>query len=239
MNRFEKIPVLMLILLLLGALILPSFANSAEPPAVVIIVENAPADLEITLKDGDFETAAHKTNKVIETYYAFYSREFSEAPKHNLQVSTGGQAFQVPLVLPVQTYNTLLTLNLKTHTLTEGKRPIRTAMLVSLRVGLTLLLEGAVFYLLGFRNKRTWLAFIGINLLTQGALNLWLSDMVPLQSYAILALIWGEFFVFIAEIIAFNLLVKEKSALRVIGTVVLANAFSLFAGGWLITVLPL
>lgn len=239
MNPFGKKLTLLITLLLLFALTIPSFANSAEPPAVLIIVVNAPADLEIALMNGGTATTARKTEKVIETYYTFYSRDFRESPEYILQVRTGDQSFQVPLILPVKRYNTILTFNLETRTLTEGKRPMRTAMLVSLRVGLTLLLEAAVFFLMGFRNKRTWMAFLGINLLTQGALNLWLSDMMPLESYAILALIWGELFVFMAETIAFMLLVKEDSVSRVIGTVLLANAFSLFAGGWLITVFPL
>lgn len=239
MNPFEKKLTLLLTFLLLFALAVPSFANSAEPPAILIIVENAPADMEITLMAGGTATPAHKTEKVIETYYTFYSRELRESADYTLQVRTVDQSFEVPLVLPVQKYNTIRTLNLKTRTLTEGTRPLRTAMLVSLRVGLTLLLEAAVFWLVGFRDKRTWTAFLGINLLTQGALNLWLSGMMPLQSYAILALIWGEIFVFLAEVTAFKLLVKEHSALRVIGTVLLANILSLVAGGWLITVLPL
>lgn len=239
MNSFGKKLTLLLIFLLLFTLAVPSFANSAEPPAILIIVENAPADLEITLEAGNTATPARKTNKVIETYYTFYSRELRESADYTLQVSTGGQTFEVPMVRPVQTYNTIRTLNLEARTLTEGKRPLRTALLVSLRVGLTLLLEAAVFWLMGFRNKRTWAAFLGINLLTQGLLNLWLSGMMPLQSYAILALIWGEIFVFLAEVMAFKLLVKEHRALRVVGTVLLANIFSLVAGGWLITVLPL
>lgn len=239
MNPFEKKLTLLLTFLLLFALAVPAFANSAEPPAILIIVENPPADLEITLMVGSAATPAHKTKKVIETYYTFYSRELRESDDYTLQVRTGDQSFKVPLALPVQKYNTIFTLNLETRTLAEGTRPLRTAMLVSLRVVLTLLLEAAVFWLMGFRDKRTWAAFLGINLFTQGALNLWLSGMMPLQSYAILALIWGEIFVFLAEVTAFKLLVKEHSALRVIGTVLLANIFSLFAGGWLITVFPI
>lgn len=239
MNPFGKKLTPLLIFLLLFALAVPSFANSAEPPSILIIVENPPLDLQITLKAGDRLTPANKINKVIETYFTFYDRDLRKSPEYILQVSTKGQSFEVLMARPVQTYNTILTLNMEARTLTEGKRPLRTALLVSLRVGLTLLLEAAVFWLMGFRNKRTWTAFLGINLLTQGVLNLWLSGMMPLQSYAILALIWGEIFVFLAEVMAFKLLVKEHRALRVVGTVLLANMFSLVAGGWLITVLPL
>ncbi len=239
MPSFKKQLIILLTVLLLCPLVHPAWANSAEPPSILIIVQDPPLDLDITLITGDAEVPARKVHKFIETYYTFYSRELGDSESYMLQVRHKGQAFELPLARPAKTYNTIFTLNLETHTLTEGKLPLRNALLIALRVSLTLLLEGAVFWIMGFRSRRTWALFIGINLLTQGVLNLWLSGMMPLESYPILVLIWGEIFVFLAEIIAFKMLVKEHRTRRVIGAVLLANSLSLLAGGWLITRLPL
>jgi hypothetical protein len=48
-----------------------SYGNSTEPPSIMIIVQNAPNDLEISIgKDNSF-TKAKKIDKVLEKYYAF------------------------------------------------------------------------------------------------------------------------------------------------------------------------
>jgi hypothetical protein len=104
---------------------------------------------------------------------------------------------------------------------------------------LTLIIEGIVFFLFGYRRKRSWLVFIIVNLVTQGILNIWLAgNYSPLNNYLIFSLIGGEIVVFIVEIIAFLILVKEHGRLRTASFVVLANLLSLIAGGYLITVLP-
>jgi hypothetical protein len=110
---------------------------------------------------------------------------------------------------------------------------------VSLRIALTLLIEGIVFWLFGFRNKRSWIVFLAINLITQGALNIWLNGFLPLGSYLVVSLVFGEILVFIAEIIVFLALVKEHRHRRTLLYVSTANFLSLFAGGYIITVLPI
>jgi hypothetical protein len=110
---------------------------------------------------------------------------------------------------------------------------------VSLRIILTLIIEAIVFWLFGFRNKRSWIVFLIINLITQGALNIWLNGAAPLVSYLIFTLIFGEMLVFIAEIIVFLVLIKEHRPMRTLLFVITANFLSLFAGGYIITVLPI
>lgn len=230
---------MLLILPVLCSFLMLSFANSVEPPSVVIIVPQAPEDLQIALKSGDTLARSRKIHRILETYYTFYTYELNATEPYVLDISTGGARFEMPVSYPFKTYNNIKTLNLDTRTLTEGKLPMRDAILITLRVGTTLILEAAVFLLMGFRHKRTWLIFLGINLVTQGGLNIWLSGFAPLQSYAVFILIFGEFFVFLSEGAAFTLLVREKRRLRVLGTVLLANLVSLIAGGYLITLLPL
>ena len=56
-----------------------SLGNAAEPPSIVIIVPNAPNNLEISIGSGDTYTIAKKIDKLIETYYTFYSRDLKMA----------------------------------------------------------------------------------------------------------------------------------------------------------------
>ena len=77
------------------------------------------------------------------------------------------------------------------------------------------------------------------NLITQGVLNLWINGFTPTQGYLIFGLIFGELFVFAAEIAAFLIIVKEHSRLRTILYVLTANLVSLITGGYIITILPI
>jgi len=107
-----------------------------------------------------------------------------------------------------------------------------------MRVIFTLLIEGCIFWLFGFRSKKSWMLFLVINLVTQGALNLWLDSFAITQSYLIIALFIGEIPVFIAETAVFSIAAKEHKVLRRIVYTLFANTASLVAGGFLITLLP-
>lgn len=215
----------------------PCFANAAEPPSIVIIVPNPPEGLEISLI-SDSSGKARITDKAFERYYAFYYRDLREVEDYTIEVTTTESTFQIPLEQPVKTYNNIYTLDLNQQTLQPGKTWSRSALLVSSRVLLTLLIEGIIFWLFGFRDKRSWYAFFAINLLTQGALNFWLNNLSPLAGYVILNLILGEVQVFIAELIVLLAFLQEHGRLRTFACVMTANLLSLIAGGYIITYLP-
>ena len=60
----------------------------------------------------------------------------------------------------------------------------------------------------------------------------------PIMDYVMFTLIFGEIFVFAAEIITFLFFVKEHERSRKEIYVLTANLASLIVGGYLITVLP-
>ena len=222
--------------LLLAVCVCPPacYANAGPPPSILIIVPGAPDDLDIVIEPG--ETTVSRTDKVLESYFAFYIPNL-KSTDYNLKITTGGAAFEVMLHAPFR-YDNTFTLDLKNRTLTPGKSFSRFFNLISLRIVLTLLIEGLIFYLFGFRRKRSWLVFLIVNLITQGALNVWLGvSTTPLQYYIILNLILGEILVFIIEMAAFLIFVRERRPLIAV-FVITANAASLFAGGWLISQLP-
>lgn len=230
-----KRALLLILIIVVGATVNTSvgFANSAEPPSILIIVPKAPKDLEINM--GTIK--ALRTDKAFESYYTFYSRDLKSADT-TLRFTTSSKSLEITINVP-PTYNNIFTLDLKNETLSPGKSLSRSIALPSLRIILTLIIEGIVFFLFGYRKKKSWLVFIIVNLITQGILNIVLAgNLSPLNSYLIFDLIGGEIVVFIVEIIAFLSLVDEHGRLRTALFVILANSLSLIAGGYLITVLP-
>lgn len=230
-----------MVLCALMVLIMPSTAsaNSAEPPSLVILLNNPPDDLVIVLASKDNQTAARVHRVAWERYYAFYSRDMKTDGAYTLKVTTNGESFECSINAPLQHYNNVYTLDLSNRKLSPGKAPFRAVLLVSIRLLLTLLLEGIIFWLFRFRQKRSWLIFLAINLVTQGALNIWLNSGGSLMpSYLFINLIIGEVFVFAAEMIAFPILIKEHRKRRSSLYVLTANLISLIAGGYIITLLP-
>jgi len=218
-------------------------ANSAEPPSIVILVNNPPKDLSIELVSGKYQAEGKPRRVAWEGYYVFYSRDLMELQKSSaksvLRVTTNGESFELIINAPMQSYNSVFTLNVKNRVLTPGKYPFRQALLVSIRVLLTLIIEGIIFLLFKFRQKRSWLIFLVVNLVTQGVLNIWLNNGGSvLPSYLIFNLIIGEIFVFIAESTALPMLINEHDKKYTMTYAFIANLISFIAGGYIITVLP-
>lgn len=218
---------------------LVSIANSAEPPSILIIVPNAPDNLEISLKHTYLDEGSTKSSKAFETYYTFYIYNLRNDEEYFLIVDKGDETFEVSIDKPPKHYNNIYTLDLKNKTLSPGKSLSRTILLVSLRVILTVIIEGFVFFIFGYRKKKSWIAFLIINLITQGFLNIWINGFVPYVSYIIIALFFLEILILLVEILAFNFLVLEHSRGRTIIYVTFANLLSFIAGGYLISILPI
>ncbi|MDD4924549.1 MAG: hypothetical protein PHF74_06960 [Dehalococcoidales bacterium] len=213
-------------------------ANSAEPPSIIIIVPNAPQDLEISIDDIE----ANRSERAFESYFTFYSYSFQNI-KYTLTFTTDNDVFEITLDNPLKEYNNVYTLNLDKQLLTEGKLPSRDILLVTVRIALTLLLEAIVFFLFGYRQKVSWIIFLVVNLVTQGTLYICLNGLsaTPLSGelYIILAMITAEILIFIIEMAVFLLFIKEHHRWRTAGYVLTANLLSLILGGYLITVLPI
>ncbi len=245
-NTYNEMPwnqiinTIVLTLLIIFSFNVLCYGNASEPPSILFIVPNAPDDMSVTLKLKDREYEAKVVDKVIEKYYIFYSSNMMQNKPdiYDFIVNTENDSFEIELAKPYRIYNNTYTLNLQDQTLTEGILLSRSIMLVTIRVVFTLIIEGLLFWIFGFRDKRSWIVFIIINLITQGALNIWLNGNGPIMNYAIFVLIFGEIFVFTAEIIAFLFLCKEHGRSRKVIYVLTANLASLILGGYLITVLP-
>lgn len=214
-------------------------ANSMEPPGLVLIIPGNHKPLEVAIIYE--ETTIQGTMK----YWPFESQSwfgywdgysYEEEGMLHVRWSEG----EMTLAMPSDRfmYHTTYTLDLKTGQLTEGKSLSRSMGLVGARVILTLLIEGLVFFLLGFRTKKSWVLFLVINLVTQTALNIYINTLEVAATYPIFALVFGELWVFFIEILLFTLVIKEHNKGRRLGHAFLANAASLILGGYLLTWLP-
>ena len=240
----KKMSAFIFALLLILALPVSVSANSAEPPGMTIIVENAPDDVSLTLElmaEPEYEVRIQKAQKNWEVYFRlYYPPEPGTLNGAVIRVESSEKSFCCALPEGVSNgYNNLLTLNFETQILTLGQRWWRQPVLTAVRVMLTLLVEGLIFFVFGFRNKRSWIVFFAVNLATQGWLNYIINSSAFSNGYWLIGLYLAEFVIFIAEAIVFLLAVKEKKKWQRPLYAVSANAASLIVGLLLINCLPI
>lgn len=236
-------------LLLLSALLLlictpvTVFANSAEPPGMIIIVLGAPEDVELTLElPGAEEDSSWTRHAVVawEDHFRFYYHADRAAmEKAVIRVTSGSNSFTCPLPDGVTNhYNNLLTLNYSTQTLQSGQPAWRQPLYIALRVALTLLIEGVVFFLFGFREKRSWIVFFIVNLITQLWVNVFAASNAFIGGYWFFGYIGIEFCIFLGESIAFPIATDENRKWKCVLYALTANTASLMLGSWLLSNLP-
>ncbi|NLK73409.1 MAG: hypothetical protein GX285_10385 [Clostridiales bacterium] len=237
--KIKTFPLVISLLLIFSFITINANANSAEPPALIVIVKNAPNDVSVFIVSENTVEEGKLKKTAWETYYAFYYRSIGNKNQITLQVSGNDKTFYQ--IVPEDYfigYNNIITIDFRAQTIIKGKLLSRSIFLVTLRVSFTIIIEGVIFLLFGFRQKKSWIAFLILNLITQGLLNIFLNGASPFMSYLILNLIFMELLVFIAEMICILLFIKEHGVIRRILYVLTANFISLIVGGYMITLLP-
>lgn len=219
-----------------------AYANSAEPPSIVIVVPKINADVELSISEiDDVYNRNIQMDKYFETRYMFYAFDINSSRDYTVHVSSQDENYTLKLPSPQNRYRNVYTLDLKNKTITKGyERPILKVFLIISRVVLTLIIEGFIFYAMGFRLKESWKVFLILNLITQGGLNIWLSTFNLFDNYGIIiALFLAEVVIFIIEAMVMISKIKEKNKIIVFVYTFLANTLSLILGGYLISWLPL
>lgn len=231
----------------------PASANSAEPPCVTVLVLAPPGDLELTIEfdsaQGEEPQRLSGDRMLWEGYYRFFGR-WDTDPEGltgaKLLVGTEGESFALEIdPAGFSKYNNILTLDLNARTLTYGQPWWRQPLLVFVRVALTLLIEGGIFWLFRYRQRRSWIVFLMVNLVTQFGVNIAILCFLPAASRTYDAmwakvLLYGpmEVLVILLEAIALPLLLKEQRKRTAVGCAVMANILSWFLGSVLLSVLP-
>ena len=222
-------------------------ANSAEPPMVWVLIPGTYDHIEGILVVDSMVIKGWVNENKTETYIRFY---YSSIPDFNRQepidgsdatffITLDNKQYMIQADIRGSGYNDLYTFDASNLRLIKGKTFARDATLVSLRLFSTLILEGLVFFIMGFRARRTWLLFLLVNLLTQGFLNILLNSDRPENVYMLFVLMIAEVVIIVVEEAVLLFTVNEGKSLKLIGTVLLANLLSLFLGGWFILNLPL
>lgn len=234
----------------------PALANSAGLPYLTILVENPPAGLELSLtveSEGTQKTYPIEGERTLwEGCYRFYNHlwspwaaEGAAQPTAVLEVDTGEESFSLPVEPQGFSFEgNVVTLDLRNQRLLYDQPWWRTPLLIGLRMALTLALEGAVFWLFGYRQRRSWAVFLLVNLFTQGAVNLALHLLIPTGTdyFVVLGLFFYtpmELLVLVVEIVAFRLLLRERTKGRAAGCAAVANLLSWGLGGLLLACLPI
>lgn len=240
-----KTKVLVVFIALFGMLLFPtqSQANSAEPPMITIIIEDVDLEAKAEMISDDLILTGHVEEVKTETYIRFYQSDLpineSLEDKVVFFIETKNETYEIERVIDSREYNQVYTLNTQTNELMEGKSLLRNLKLIGMRLGLTLLIEALVFFLLGYRKTRTWIVFLIVNLITQGWLNFDISFNWHPNSYVLFSFVIMEMLILVAELIMLMLAVKEGKKLKLALTVILANVTSLFVGGYLLLTFPL
>lgn len=234
----KKIATIMTVFVLIFSMVNICFANAAEPPSIVIIVNDAPEDLSISLVDGELEEVFERDGGSKTAYFALYPG-MVDIENGQLKLVTSDSVDYINIDSEMS-YNNVFTLDYSELTLKKGFDITRSVIRVVLRVALTLIIEGLVFFLFGYREKASWIIFICINLVTQGWLNWWLVRTTPYESYGLFfLLIFAEFVIFSTEMLGLPILIKEKKKIRTIAFALVANMVSLIVGGLIIQALPI
>lgn len=238
--------ILVFVLLFFAFMPRPVKADVAPPYIVTIVVINAPSDLELSArytKGSVTETklfqqkdVAWESNFRLMDYY--FWRDYKLYSNGVLIVKSKDYNFELSLPDEIfYKFGMLYTLDLESQTLSEGKPAWQAPVSISLQIIVTLLLESIVFYLFGYRQKRSWIIFFIVNLITQSVLYIGIR-LFGIAGYGIIFFWYGAIAVFIIELIAFALALKEQNKWKAMSYAFFGNLLSLILGNYLLAILP-
>lgn len=144
----------------------------------------------------------------------------------------GAQATAEPFTRTV--FHTELVYDYATNTITRSTSTVGYYLTQFLSTLIpTLVVEGVLLWLFGFRSRRSVVVFLMVNLATQAVLHVLLGSSilaVGAHSLYYLLLLPVEALILVAEAIAYGLLLRDQKAIRRVGYAVCANLASYAAG---------
>ena len=144
----------------------------------------------------------------------------------------GAQATAEPFTRTV--FYTHLTYDWSTNSITRATSPAGYYAFQFLSTLVpTLIIEGILLWLFGFRARRDWLVFLIVNLVTQAGLHLWVAENLVVNgssAFQYLVLLVAEVPILVVELAAYVFLLKEHSKLRRAAYAACANVASYALG---------
>ncbi|MDE7302375.1 MAG: hypothetical protein K2N60_03540 [Oscillospiraceae bacterium] len=247
----KKVLIFVVAFLMLAVLMpMRVYANSAEPPAMVILSVNAPSDTELIFTYSDGRTyAVEKNLRLWEKCYFLYYWDFVDNNNNDkvvyctkVTVKSSEKSFELDLpdVVSGGSFSCVWTLDFDSEALTENVSPLRAPLYMLLRIMFTLIIECGFYYLVGYREKNSYIMFITVNLITQMFVNLVINggSLDIFYSYTPLIYIGMELLVFIFEMIVLPAKVDEKKAGWTLLWTFTANTVSMVIGGIALLFVP-
>jgi hypothetical protein len=236
-------------------------SNNYQPPAIAVVAHGFPRDLEIQVevqKGGERVLAdTVRTQRVWELSFRLYRKDVfrSGAFRGNdrdfagaaLLCRSGGEEHRVPIPQECLTpggSRDVMTLDCESWTLRPGLPAWRGAASFAERLLVILAAKALLFLLMNYRRLRSWLGFLGANLLTQVPLNLSLNNMIWVDNdtwhYRVFvgSLLLRLFPILVAEILLLSLSVQEHDRDRTAIYSVTANALGIVTLIAALTLLP-
>lgn len=217
-----------------------------HPPALTIVVYGAPRDLELQVEmeyDGErFPVTLERDDRLWETQFRLYregayrmkawfgsEKDFDGAV---LLVHSGGQERRIPIereILTPGSREDYLTFYARRDALRGGLPFWRGPLNFLVRMLLLLGVKALIFFWMDYRLPRSWLSFLGVELVVQGVLNWIIAGWINVDmgnAYPLLFL--GLLLAFLVEMIGMMVLVNErtksKTASFAAGTSLLGSA---------------
>ena len=255
MKRKLRIVLIALAAVLMLALPVWAVLVPYHAPAVTMISENAPRDLEITivLQHGRHTVEVPMQKKTVaweQQYRLFREGVFTIAAWYGnnvdlkgavLVMTTGGEEKNVPLppeLTDRMTMNDVVIYNYKTGTFHLGDPFWRGPLMMILRILVAVALELLIFRLRGFVRGSTFLVAAASTAVTYTPLNLWTGSWLNMDNRAIVPYIVFFFMVMVAQIVINILFAEEESRDKVTETTILGCFAAIISNVLMLTLLP-
>ncbi len=263
----QRLFTLLAAVILTMVMILPVFANAEAGPDFTVLITGAPEDLKISLVTPDGVSVEMRSRRrgwesCFRLYYghvydAIYPDKLysPDRMKHmeetvalsSLHIVSVTDGIDCVISMPEANqmfYNHLSVLELDrtnntAHLGSSAYMAWRNVLLVVLRISVTLIAEGVIFFLMSYRTRRSWIVFLAVNLVTQILLNLVITGNYLANGYWEIGFFFMEVLIFLTEAVVFAVLLREHPKFRGFVTALFANAVSLACGWALLANLPL
>ena len=114
-------------------------------------------------------------------------------------------------------YDNLISLDFESQEITEGKTPMHIFLAVLIGTLLSVLVEMGIFYLFGFRQKRSWIIVVSMAVLIHGLTKLYVYIIFPEISSQVFFLVAADIFLLPLKVFfLFNLVKEHKISHRII-----------------------
>ncbi|MEL7625230.1 MAG: hypothetical protein AAGU15_00005 [Anaerolineaceae bacterium] len=247
-QKFLLIAVLVLVI----AAFLPFEAVSAKQvrtPGLSIFVIKAPKDLKLFIQFRNSALpeplAMERVSRYWETYYNYYYQRLpgrfdEDFIGAKLIVRSSQYSYELPISKDpeMRPDKRLMTLDLKQGTLVYGEPDWRAPLSVAGRVMLTLVLEGAVFYLFGMRDKSSWLGFFILNLITQSLLSIFLVHPFEAKGDYFMLVFYSVAIILVEAAVYYFTFKEVELNHKALLLALVANLVGFFLGGWIMPIFP-